>query len=174
MFVAQIFAPKPEVSATQSRNQLRPPPPLRASVTCQIGAPLLHQKEAAIFAMARLTVSSPATAAAFGFTQIDVPGGIDTQPRGINDAGQIAGSFLLVETGPSFPFHGFLLDGGSFTQIDVPGERNTHAFGINDAGQIVAASIPPNIRGAHSFLYTGGSFTQIDVPGAILTSRSTG
>jgi len=50
-------------------------------------------------------------------TQIDVPGGFGTQALGVNDAGQIVGTF----SNSSAPFnHGFLRNpDGSFTTIDV-------------------------------------------------------
>ena len=97
------------------------------------------------------------------FTQIDVPGAIGTEVRGINDAGQIVGTFYN-STGPR---HGFLDSGGIFTRIDMPGADWTEAYGINDAGQVVGnfQSKSPT----HGFLDSGGTFTQIDVPGAQVT-----
>ena len=68
---------------------------------------------------------------------IDVPGPVFTQALGINDAGQIVGSYYGGPAG--LPSHGFLLGGGTYTTIDVPGSRQTVAYGINDAGQIVGA-----------------------------------
>jgi probable HAF family extracellular repeat protein len=87
------------------------------------------------------------------FTQIDVPGAIGlpitigTVASGINDAGQIVGSFS-DSTGD----HGFLDVGGSFTQIDVPGATSTDVFGINDAGQIVGRFFLN--FGSHGFVAT--------------------
>ena len=106
-----------------------------------------------------------ANAAAYTFTQIDVPGAIFTLADGINDAGQIVGSFT-----DSTGTHGFLDTRGSFTQIDVPGASLTAALGINNAGRS-SVRFSTASGGEHGFLYTGGSFTQIDVPGAILDAR---
>jgi probable HAF family extracellular repeat protein len=97
-----------------------------------------------------------------GFTQLDVPGATFTSASGINDAGQIVGSF-----GIGTSLHGFLDTGGSFTQIDVPDATLTDVRGINDAGQIVGSF--DTSRGTHGFLDTGGSFTQLDVPGQSLS-----
>jgi uncharacterized membrane protein len=75
---------------------------------------------------------------ALTFTTINasdyVQGATDTEPRGINSAGQIVGSY--IGTGG---FHGFLLDKGIFTTIDVDlsDAMQTLAGGINAAGQIV-------------------------------------
>jgi uncharacterized membrane protein len=104
------------------------------------------------------------------FTTIDVPNATGTNVSGINDAGQIVGTYGL--------FHGFLYSGGSFSTIDVPNvSAGTNARGINNAGQIVgfyydrvllpgggATSRP------HGLLYSGGSFTTIDVSNAIASS----
>jgi len=118
----------------------------------------------AIVSVGGLLLASPssANAAAYTFTQIDVPGASFTEASGINDAGQIVGRFDDT-TGN----HGFLYTGGSFTQIAVPG--NALARDINDAGQIVGDFSNSFSSPAHGFLHTGGSFTQIDVPGASFT-----
>src|SRR6266404_6119313 len=88
-----------------------------------------------------LAVASPASAAAFSFTTIDVPGAIpgSTRAGGINNSGQIVGSFVA-----GAKTHGFLDIGGSFTTIDVPAPPPppgtvafTVAYGINGAGQVV-------------------------------------
>ena len=55
--------------------------------------------------IAPMAADSPANAANFSFTQIDVPGAIFTEAFGINDAGQIVGGF-----NDSTGSHGFLLD----------------------------------------------------------------
>jgi probable HAF family extracellular repeat protein len=67
----------------------------------------------AFLAIAPMAADSPANAANFNFTQINVPGEVDTVATGINDAGQIVGYFSFT--------HGFLDTGGNFIQIDVPG-----------------------------------------------------
>ena len=67
---------------------------------------------------------------AFTFTTIDVPGA-PTNSAGINDTGQIVGTFFAGT-------HGYLLSGGTFTTIDVPGAP-TNSTGINAMGQIVGS-----------------------------------
>src|SRR6266446_326127 len=78
---------------------------------------------ATILVAAPFAAGSPANASAFSFTQLDVPGATQTFANGINDAGQIVGSFSN-STGT----HGFRYTGGSFTQIDVPGTSYTQAL----------------------------------------------
>src|SRR5438046_2675781 len=78
-------------------------------------------------------MASTSWATTYTFTQIDIPGAAFTSAFGINDAGQIVGSFLDA-TGE----HAFLDTAGTFLQINFPGVLfSTGAFGINDAGQIV-------------------------------------
>jgi uncharacterized membrane protein len=91
--------------------------------------------------------TSSANAAAYTFTQIDVPGAPDTTAFGVNSAGQIVGVFSIFPP-PVSNNHGFLDTGGSFTQINVPGAFETSASGINGAGQIVGS------------FSTGGSFSR--------------
>src|SRR5215213_5133587 len=80
----------------------------------------------AFLVIAPMAAGSSANAANFSFTQIDVPGATETRALGINDAGQIVGTFQ-----GNIRFHSFLNTGGSFTQIDVPGAFITEALGIN-------------------------------------------
>lgn len=65
---------------------------------------------------------------------VDEPGAVPdgTAANGINDRGQIVGSFI-GEDGNS---HGFLAQGATFTTLDCAEGANTSAWGINSAGQI--------------------------------------
>ena len=99
------------------------------------------------------------------FSQIGVPGALDTFPAGINDAGQIVGTFRDFKDAHE---HGFLYAAGAFTTIDVPGSFGTQANGINNFGQIVGSF--SDSAGTHGFLYAGGTFSTIDVPGSTHTS----
>jgi probable HAF family extracellular repeat protein len=106
-----------------------------------------------------------ARAIEYTFTPIDVPGATFTNAFGINNRGQIVGSFFDA-TGS----HGFLNTDGTFTPIDVSGATFTFASGINNRGQIVGGF--GNATGNHGFLNTDGTFTAIDVPGATFTFAS--
>jgi hypothetical protein len=65
--------------------------------------------------------------AQYDFTTLDVPGAASTFALGINDAGQIVGSYS-----DGARDHGFLLDtDGSYTTLDAPGAIHTYAYGIN-------------------------------------------
>jgi probable HAF family extracellular repeat protein len=91
------------------------------------------------------------------------------QATGINDAGQIVGTFNYCCPGGFNYGQGFLDSQGSVSSIDVPGATNTDANAINNAGQIVG-SFSDSSGAGHAFLDSGGRFTQIDVPGATRTA----
>jgi probable HAF family extracellular repeat protein len=99
------------------------------------------------------------------FTAIDVPGttGIGTQLGGINDRGQIVGSYE-----DSNGVHGFLLHRGVFTTIDAPGAMATLARGINNRGQIVGRYLTTD-GVDHLFLLDNEVFTRIEGPGGDVT-----
>ena len=110
-----------------------------------------------------VTPSGIAMALAYRFTTIDVPGAIGTTARGVNDSGEIVGSFF-DDTGS----HGFLYKGGTFATLGPPGASQSDAASINNAGQIVGSFT--DSAGQHGFLNVGGAFTTIDFPGATSTS----
>ena len=89
----------------------------------------------------------------------------DTIASGINDLGQIVGSYPVNGVR-----HGFLYSGGAFTTLDDPLAlgAGTVAYGINDAGQVVG--IYNNGSGAtHGFLYSAGTYTTLDDPSGTST-----
>jgi len=95
------------------------------------------------------------------YTSIDFPGAFNTAAFGLNDGGDIVGTYDNSS-------HGFLLSQGVFTTIDFPGAIYSSAYGINNLGQIVGSYRDSN-GVTHGFLYSSGQFSTVDVPGAILT-----
>jgi uncharacterized membrane protein len=106
--------------------------------------------------------------------EIDAPGVVsDTYASGINNRGQIVGSF---DQGSARRYHGFLRDRwGRFRRIDVPGAKGTVASRNNDRGQIVGSYSDTNenpntaldVRGF--LLDRRGRLTRIDVRDAAAT-----
>jgi probable HAF family extracellular repeat protein len=88
------------------------------------------------------------------FTLIRNSGAL-TVATSINDAGQIAGYYLLSGT----PAQGFVDTNGIFTTINAPGTGGTFPQGISDTGAVVGTT---NDEG--SFLYRNGAFTKINPP----------
>jgi len=75
---------------------------------------------------------------------IDAPNAIQdgTAADGINDKGQIVGSFI----GQDGNSHAFLVEGGNFTTLDCAVGANTAAWGIDAAGQIAGTCDFPGQR----------------------------
>jgi len=99
-------------------------------------------------------------------TTFDVPGPTSNpNPIGINQAGEIAGSYLDPQGNYS---HGFLrARDGTFTTFDVPGAAyvGTVPTGINSKGKITGGYEDANGAG-HGFLRApDGTFTTFDPPG---------
>ena len=108
------------------------------------------------------TPSGSAMALAYSFTTIDVPGGFFTSATGVNDSGEIVGSF--ADNTGNF---GFLYKGGTFATLSPPGALQSDAVDINNAGHIVGSFT--DSAGQHGFLNVGGAFMTIDFPGATST-----
>lgn len=112
-----------------------------------------------------LVFSHPAASAVeYTFTPIDLPDAYFTSAFGINNHGDIVGTYWDTKGIP----HGFLYANGDFTTIDFPGAIGTVANGINNVGDIVGVYV--DAAGIlYGFLYVGGNFTAIDVDGASVT-----
>ena len=97
------------------------------------------------------------------FTTIDDPLGptYAFSYAGINDAGQVVGSYIVNGTA-----HGFLYSGGTYTALPDDPSANTSTFanGINNAGQIAGQyGIDGNYLPV-GYLNSGGTFTDIIDP----------
>ena len=99
------------------------------------------------------TAAAPAFAASFTFTILATPGD-GGLAAGINNAGQIVGSYSTGSYG-----HAFLLSGGQVTTIDPPGSVSAIAFDINDGGHIVGTFFDGSEN--HGFLLRDGRFEVI-------------
>ena len=95
---------------------------------------------------------------------ITVPGSTFTGIIGVNNRGEIIGSY----NDSNFLTHAFLDDNGAFTTIDLPGATATTPAAINNSGEIVGNYV--NSTGTHGFVYDHGSFTTVDAPGATSTT----
>jgi probable HAF family extracellular repeat protein len=86
--------------------------------------------------------------------------------HGINDAGQIVGTY--VDTGGAGG--GFLRSGGTYTQIDIPGSYDTQIWGINNEGQVVgtygAINRATGAVSTEGFIYNinTGTYTTLNDP----------
>lgn len=87
---------------------------------------------------------------------------IGTSANGINERGEIVGSFT-----DGSGSHGFVKFKKKFRSIDFPGALFTVANGINKRGQIVGSYADSQTN--HGFLRSGNKFSTIDFPGASST-----
>lgn len=102
----------------------------------------------------------------FGYSTIDVPGGSDTYPHGINSTGTI----IVGQYGPGSNIHGFVKTAAGFDTIDYPDAVWTTALGVNSAGQVVGwytdtagqvhsyLATPSAVRSTPTVTVAGGSF----------------
>lgn len=67
------------------------------------------------------------------FTNIAVPGALNTIPQKISDNGDIVGTF---DDTSNFE-HGFSFDQGRFSTIDVPGSQGTQLFALNNFDNVL-------------------------------------
>jgi uncharacterized membrane protein len=102
------------------------------------------------------------------FTLIDAPGAgplNGTVAQGINDSGQIVGTFATENGGVHS--HGFVREGETLTAFDVPGSATTEALGNNNPGQIVGRFFAAQgVQIGRGFIRTGTNFTVFNAPGA--------
>jgi hypothetical protein len=92
-------------------------------------------------------------------TEFSVPKAVETEGYGINDRGDIVGSFIDGNGAQ----HGFLLHNKKYTQIDVPSDYNTVAWGINNTGQITVYAINGS-NTYEAFVLTGKKYKKISDP----------
>jgi probable HAF family extracellular repeat protein len=97
------------------------------------------------------------------FTSIDFPGAVFTAGRGINNHGDIAGSYRM----PGFPRQAMLLIKGKFIPLapPAPDASFSEATSINDRGDVTGQWGDAN-GFFHGFLISDGVLTILNVPGA--------
>ena len=94
---------------------------------------------------------------------ISFPEGTETLPYGVNDRGQVVGSYR----DPTGAVKGFLFENGTYISVSIGGSATTNFYDINSAGAI--AGLYSGSSGQHGFVWRNGSLTTIDVPGAAAT-----
>jgi hypothetical protein len=105
----------------------------------------------------------------YSYQTFNVPDSPWTDIDGINDRGNIVGSYIAQGVTHGFVLsgdddHGFLLSGDQYTIFDFPGDdMDTVAYGIDDSGDIVGSYYGRQI-GQHGFILSEGVYTTIDPP----------
>ena len=124
------------------------------------------------------------------FTELSIPGAIMTIPGGIDDSGDVVGTYITAPNPPSacngtalVTAHGFVRDPkGNYTTVDPPaslGAQETVVTRISDAGDIIGvyattqvtlaqmfgdSPIPAGVIGDYFILSGNGTFTSIPSP----------
>jgi len=139
---------------------------------------------AAIACALCLVLAAASYAQTYTYTTIDVPGATNTFAYGINNAGQIVGSYSY---GPKDQYghqaqNAFVLSGGNFSTFSYPGSYYTVAWGINNPGQIVGTceveyygtfgECQDFYGVAEGWIKTGNSYVTVSYPGAISNATS--
>lgn len=134
-----------------------------------------------LVALALSAPLAPASATAYTFTTLNVPGASATTPAtasGINDAGQIVGTIRSVGSIFSGNAQGFLFNQatGTYTLFNNPAASpnsgvGTIASGINNAGQIVGNIVPLNSTILEPYVFNSATnvFTQFGPDGSNAT-----
>ncbi len=107
-------------------------------------------------------VAPSAHAQGYAASPIGWPGARFSFASGINDAGQIAGTYVVGDRYDG-PTRGYLLAGGTFTEVRVPGSSDTRVTGISAAGHLVGWA--NGAAGTSAFVALGGTFTPFAGPG---------
>src|ERR1017187_9612358 len=112
-----------------------------------------------------LAACGPGQAQTYSYSTFDPPGSTSTVVNGMNNAGQIVGSYR-----DAAGTYGFLrsADGATYTTIVVPGSEagTTTTDAINNLGQIVGNYIDASSGFFRSYIRSadGGTFTAFDIP----------
>jgi hypothetical protein len=105
-----------------------------------------------------------AHAQGYKFQVISVPGSVDTNTCGMNDAGDVVGNYDPFGGGTS---HGFVYHAETYSDIYYPKSQYTTPEGINSSG--VIAGFYELQDNYHGFLYNAGNYSTLDYPGAATT-----
>ncbi len=111
-----------------------------------------------------VALSSHAADVKYTFQTLAYPGAFITLPAGINDHGDIVGTYRISFFGSN---HAFLFQNGQYFQIDKPGAVTSSAVSINNAGQIAgsAAELHGTDTEGHAFLRMDEThYTTIEPP----------
>jgi probable HAF family extracellular repeat protein len=112
-----------------------------------------------LFALA-IGAASAAAPEKYTYTVIDYPEAFNTGVFGINQSGQLSGTYF-DHKGIA---HAFTYREGKYTAIDYPDAERTFGFGIDDTGRVVGYYIKDGLT--HGFMYDTGKFTALDYPKA--------
>lgn len=103
----------------------------------------------------------------FKYVSINFPGAFSTQVNGINNGGEIVGTYMKTSCTGTCVTHGFKFVNSKFTTVDIPGASSTTVEGVNDFGDLVGSFInSSNTTISHGFLlHHTGRLETLDLTG---------
>jgi probable HAF family extracellular repeat protein len=104
---------------------------------------------------------SPVAAKSYQVTEIPSLGGWYTEPRKVNNAGEVTGFSYTGTTGNA---HAFLYGSGTIRDLGTLGGATSYGNDINDAGDVVGHSLTANASD-RAFLYRGGLMQELPTLG---------
>jgi len=117
---------------------------------------------AAVFFVLGLSANAHATQ--YTLETISFPGAVSTGVYGINNSGDVVGSYY-----DGTKLHGYVFAGNDYKTIDYPGAADTSLRNINESGKVVGWY---NLDGegfgfneTYGFLYDGASYISVAFPG---------
>jgi hypothetical protein len=102
------------------------------------------------------------------FTKYLVPGSTGTTLGGINDNGEMVGSYTYIEDYNTLGRGFRVRSGGEFVSIDHPSATSTFATGVNNLEQVVGYYYSQQGT-TQGFILSKGQFTNLIAPGATVT-----
>lgn len=129
-----------------------------------------------VFALLCVAASQPAVGQSFTIQDLgDLPGGIFSEAKAVNDSGQIVGG---AATYGRFQIHAFLWDNGELEDLGtLPGDItaagiSSEAYAINNHGEVVGEAA--TLNGFHAFLFDKEGMKDLGTLPGNLQSRATG
>ncbi len=122
-----------------------------------------------------IAASAFATAqTSFKYVAINYPGAFSTQATGINNGGEIVGTYMKSSCTVSCATRGFKYVNKTFTSINFPGAFSTSVEGVNDYGDIVGSyTTSADAVITHGFLMLhSGHFETLDLTGVSQSNTS--
>jgi probable HAF family extracellular repeat protein len=102
------------------------------------------------------------------FQVISVPGAANTEPHGINDRGEVVGTYTTPGGLEEREQKGFIYEDGQVTVLTAPGGGAVTPNDVNNSGEVVGTYVVDGQ--SHGFIYLHGRYTTLDVPGATNTT----
>jgi uncharacterized membrane protein len=107
----------------------------------------------------------------FVYTTLTAPGSFATWAYGINDKGDIVGSYNTTAGGG---FYGFALSNGGYTTIENGPLLSVTVTGINNAGSIIGFYALPILGNQGGFKVVDGTTSNLVVPGGTQATWASG